>query len=99
MIPLTAIAGSVSVFLFLLWYARSKNESEMRVRSLGDHERIVVERQSAFTQRVAFPMVNGAVNTLMAILPTSLIGRARKWHTLPSFGSDRMAIRLPSRSV
>lgn len=79
MIPLTAVVGSVSVFLFLLWYMRSKNESESRVRSLGAHERIVVERQSAFTQRVAFPMVDGAVNTLMAILPTSLIGRARKW--------------------
>lgn len=79
MIPLTAIAGSLSVFLFVLWYVRSKNESESRVRSLGDHERIIVERQSAFTQRVAFPMVEGAANTLMAILPTSLIGRARKW--------------------
>ena len=79
MIPLTAITASVSVFLFALWYLRSKNVSEARIRSLGDHERIVVERQSAFTQRVAFPMVDGAVNTLMAVLPTSLVGRARKW--------------------
>ncbi len=79
MIPLTAVTASVSVFLFALWYLRSKNESEVRIRSLGDHERIVVERQSAFTQRVAFPMVDAAVNTLMAVFPTSLVGRARKW--------------------
>jgi tight adherence protein C len=30
---------------------------------------------------VAFPVVDGLVNALMAILPTSLIGRARNWLT------------------
>jgi tight adherence protein C len=78
---LTALLASSSVFLFALWYLRSKNQQEVRIRTLGEPQRIVVERQDPFTQRVAFPVVDGLVNALMAILPTSLIGRARNWLT------------------
>jgi tight adherence protein C len=77
----TALLASSSVFLFALWYLRSKNQQEVRIRTLGEPQRIVVERQDPFTQRVAFPVVDGMVNMLMAILPTSLIGRARHWLT------------------
>ncbi len=85
----TAIAASASVFLFALWYLRSKNQQEVRIRSLGEPQRMVIERQDPFTQRVAFPVVDGLANALMAILPTSLIGRARRWLTA---AGDTMSI-------
>ena len=79
MIPLTAIAGSVSVFLFLMWYLRSKDLQEARILSLGDRQRMIVEEHASFNARVAFPIVDGLVNRLMAVLPTSLVGRSRRW--------------------
>lgn len=79
LLPSVLVAGSV--FLFALWYLRSKNTQEVRIRSLAEPQRMVIERQDPFTQRVAFPVVDGAVNILLAILPTSLITRARKWLT------------------
>jgi len=80
MLPFVAsITASSTVLLFTLWYARSKNQHETRLRTLIEPQRIIVEQQDPFTQRVAFPVVNGLVNFLMAILPTALIGRARKW--------------------
>lgn len=83
MIPfLTAVVASSSVFLFALWYLRSKNQQEVRIRTLAEPQRMVIERQDPFTQRVAFPVVDGLVNFLMAILPTSLIVRAKKWLTI-----------------
>ena len=45
MIPLTAIAGSASLFLFLMWYMRSKNESDTRIRSLGGISNVMVNRK------------------------------------------------------
>ncbi|HEY8173643.1 MAG TPA: type II secretion system F family protein [Dehalococcoidia bacterium] len=80
-ILLPSILTAGSVFLFALWYLRSKNTQEVRIRSLAEPHRMVVERQDPFTQRVAFPVVDSAVNFLLAILPTSLITRARKWLT------------------
>ncbi len=79
MIPFISVAGSLSVFLFALWYLRNKNQQEVRIQSLGDQQRMIVEQQAAFNERVAFPVVDGLVRGLMAILPTSLIGRARRW--------------------
>jgi tight adherence protein C len=76
---MTSIFAASAVFLFVLWYLRSKNEMEVRVRSLGEQQRLVVEYTDPFTQRIAFPVVDSVVNLLLAILPTSLIGRARKW--------------------
>lgn len=79
MILLTSIAASVSVFLFALWYLRSKDQQEVRIRSLGEQQRMIVDHQAPFNERVAFPIVEGLVNGLMAVLPTSFIGRARRW--------------------
>ena len=79
MIPLISIAGSLSVFLFALWYLRNKNQQEVRIRSLGDQQRMIVEQQASFNERVAFPVVDGLVRGLMSVLPTSLVGRARRW--------------------
>jgi tight adherence protein C len=42
-------------------------------------QRMLMEQSDPFTQRVAFPVVNGMVNGLMSILPTSLITRSRQW--------------------
>ena len=79
MIPLISIAASLSVFLFALWYLRNKNQQEVRIQSLGDQQRMVVEQQASFNERVAFPVVDGLVRGLISILPTSLVGRARRW--------------------
>jgi tight adherence protein C len=79
MVAFTSIVSALSVFLFVLWYMRSKNQAEVRIRSLGDQQRLVVETQQPFTQRVAFPMLDGLVNMVISILPTALIGRARQW--------------------
>ncbi len=74
-----SIVAASSVFLFALWYLRSKNEQEVRIRSLAEPQRMVIEQQDPFTQRVAFPVVDGLVSGLTAILPTSLVSRARVW--------------------
>ena len=79
MIPFISVAGSLSVFLFALWYLRNKNQQEVRIQSLGDQQRMIVEQQAPFNERVAFPLVDGLVRGLMSILPTSLVGRARRW--------------------
>lgn len=75
----SSIVSAMSVFLFALWYLRSKNSMEARVRALGEQQRLVVEYQDPFSQRVAFPVVDGLVSFLMNILPTSLIARAKRW--------------------
>ena len=78
---LTAILAGAAVFMFALWYVRSKSAMETRVRSLAEPQRIVVEANAPFTQRVAFPVVDGMVSVLLAILPTSMVSRARRWLT------------------
>jgi tight adherence protein C len=50
-----------------------------RVRSLVDQDRIAIEADEPFTQRVAFPAVDALVTFLLAVLPTALITRARRW--------------------
>jgi tight adherence protein C len=79
MILFTSIVAGGSVFLFVVWYVRSKTSMEARVRGLAEQQRIVVEYQAPFTQRVAFPAVDGLVNVLANVLPTSLITKARRW--------------------
>lgn len=80
MIPLiTSAVAASSVLLLTLWYGFSKNHHDERLRTLLEPQRMIAEQQDPFTQRVAFPVVNGMVNVLMAILPTALIGRARVW--------------------
>jgi tight adherence protein C len=88
-IALTSLIASGAVFLFVLWYMRSKSSMESRVRALGEQQRLVVETQEPFTQRVAFPVVDGIVNFLMAILPTALISLARKWLVI---AGDKMSL-------
>ncbi len=68
-----------SLVLFGLWYVRSKNQMEDRVRALSAQRRALVEQDDPFTQRVMFPTVHGLMMRLMDLLPTSLISRARKW--------------------
>jgi tight adherence protein C len=90
MLPvLTAVMAASSIMVLLVWFARSKSQHEVRLRSLMESQRILVEQTDPFTQRVAFPVVSTLVTSLMAILPTSLIGRSRKW--LLTAG-DRMSL-------
>ncbi len=78
-----ALATSLVLFgslvLFALWYVRSKNQMEDRVRALSNQRRAMVEQDDPFSQRVMFPVVHGFTTRLMDFLPTSLISRARKW--------------------
>ncbi len=89
MIPLISVAASLSVFLFTLWYLRNKNQQEIRIQSLGEQQRMIVEQQASFNERVAFPVVDGLVRGLMSILPTSLVGRARRWLVI---AGDKMTV-------
>ncbi len=78
----TAIVASSAVFLFVVWYVRSKYQAESRVRSLSEQHRVLLSYQEPFNQRVAFPAVEGVANAFMTILPTSMIGRAKRWLTI-----------------
>jgi tight adherence protein C len=75
----TAFVVFGSLALFGLWYARSKNQMEDRVRALSAQRRAMAEQDDPFTQRVMFPAVHGLLMRLMDVLPTSLISRARQW--------------------
>jgi tight adherence protein C len=83
-----------SISLFALWFVRSKNQMEDRVRELSAQRRALVEKEDPFSQRVMFPAVQATVNKILDYLPTSLITRSRKWllvsdstMTLPAFMS------------
>lgn len=80
MIPaLASVLVFTALALFGLWYTRSKNVMEMRVRSLSTHRRHMVEQEDNFSQRVMFPAVHGFATKVVDLLPTALISRARKW--------------------
>lgn len=76
---LTAFAVFGALILIGLWYARSRNQMEDRVRELSDQRRALAEQDGPFTQRVMFPAAHGLTTRVMNVLPTSLISRARKW--------------------
>ncbi len=76
---LTSVSSALAVFLFAVWYVRSRSEMDDRIRALGGRQRLAVEESAPFSQRVAFPLVHGAVTSFMAVMPTSLIGRCRRW--------------------
>ena len=78
----TALVASSAVFLFVVWYFRSKYQAEARVRSLSESNRVLLSYEEPFSQRVAFPVVDGIASAFMAVLPTSMIGRARRWLTI-----------------
>jgi tight adherence protein C len=65
--------------LFGLWYARSKNVMEDRVRALSAHKRAMAEQEDPFAQRVMFPAVHGLTTRIANVLPTALISRTQKW--------------------
>ncbi len=75
----TALCAASSALLLTMWYAFSKGRQDERLRSLLEPQRMVVEQADPFTQRVAFPVVDGMVNALIAILPTRLVQRAGVW--------------------
>jgi tight adherence protein C len=79
MILLPAILGAGAVFLSALWYLRSKDLMALRIRSIGDQQRLVLDEQAPFAQRIALPVVDQLVGLVMAVLPTAFIGRARRW--------------------
>jgi tight adherence protein C len=89
MILFTSMCGAGAIFLLALWFLRSRNQAEVRLRALGEQQRIMVEENAPFTQRVAFPMADGAVRGLMAILPTSMIARAQRWLII---AGDKMSL-------
>jgi len=68
-----------SLVLFGLWYVRSKNQMEDRVRALSAQRRAMLEQDDPFTQRIMFPMVHGFTTRLLSVMPTALIVRAGKW--------------------
>ena len=76
---LTSLMVFGSVVLFALWYVRSKNQMEDRVRALSAQRRALAEQDDPFTQRIMFPAVHGFMTRFMNLLPTSLISRSRKW--------------------
>jgi len=76
---ITSVAASASVLVLGLWFAQSRSRHDARLRSLVEPQRMLVEQGDPFSQRVAFPVANGMVNFLLAVLPTALIGRARTW--------------------
>ena len=86
---MTAILSTAAVFMFVLWYMRSKSAMETRVRGLAEQQRIVVEAQQPFTQRVAFPFIDSIVNVVMRIMPTALVGAARRWLVI---AGDKMTL-------
>jgi tight adherence protein C len=86
---LTSIAASSSVLVLVVWYGLSRSRHDLRLRTLMEPQRMLAEQSDPFSQRVAFPAVNSMVNILLAILPTSLIGRARQWLLI---AGDRLSI-------
>ncbi|MEX2245345.1 MAG: type II secretion system F family protein [Dehalococcoidia bacterium] len=76
---LVAVSVFASLALFGLWYVRSKNLMEDRVRALTAQRRALAEREDPFSQRVMFPAVHGFTTRLVNLLPTALISRARQW--------------------
>lgn len=76
-----AISGLVfgSTLLFALWYMRSKNQMEDRVRALSTQRRAMIEQDDPFSQRFMFPVLHGFATRLLDVLPSSLISRAGKW--------------------
>ena len=68
-----------SVLLFVAWYVRSRNQLEDRVRDLSNQHLAMAEEDAPFSQRVMFPAVQGFTSRIVALLPTSLVSRARKW--------------------
>ena len=74
-----ALAIFGSVLLGVIWYLRSRNEMEDRVRALSAQRRAVVEQEDPFSQRVMFPAVDGFLTRITNLLPTALIARARRW--------------------
>jgi hypothetical protein len=80
MVPfLAALTGASSVLLIATWYAFSKGRADARLRTLMEPQRMVLEQADPFTQRVAFPVVDGLVNAFAAVLPTRLVTRANAW--------------------
>lgn len=99
---LASIAVFGSVVLFALWFVRSKNQMEDRVRELSAQRRAIVEKEDPFSQRVMFPFAQASINKIIDYLPTSLIARSRKWllisdttMSLPTF----MAITLVTSTL
>ncbi|MEX2227442.1 MAG: type II secretion system F family protein [Dehalococcoidia bacterium] len=86
---ITSIAASSSVLVLAVWYGQSRSRHDVRLRTLMEPQRMLAEQSDPFSQRVAFPVVNTLVNVLMAILPTALIGRARRWLLI---AGDKMVI-------
>jgi tight adherence protein C len=76
---LASIVVFGSVLLFGMWYARSKNQMEDRVRALSAQRRAMLEQEDTFSQRVMFPMVHSFTTRLVNVLPTALIARASRW--------------------
>ncbi|MDE3097144.1 MAG: type II secretion system F family protein [Chloroflexota bacterium] len=78
-----AFASSVLVFgsliLLIAWYARSRNDMEDRVRELSQERRARIEKDDPFSQRVMMPAVHGFTTRLLAVMPTSMVSRARTW--------------------
>jgi tight adherence protein C len=86
---LSSLTAASSVLLLSVWYGMSRHRHDERLRTLLEPQRMIAEQQDPFTQRVAFPVVDGLVRLLLAILPTALIGRSRSW--LITAG-DRMSL-------
>lgn len=75
----TALLVFGSLALFAVWYLRSRNQMEDRVRALSTQRRAMLEQDDPFSQRVMFPVVHGVTSKIVNIMPTSVVKRASRW--------------------
>jgi tight adherence protein C len=74
-----ALGGALAMFSLSMWYALNRRRHDDRLRTLLEPQRVAVEQADPFTRRVAFPVVDGLVGALAAVLPTRLVTRASAW--------------------
>jgi tight adherence protein C len=74
-----ALSGALAMFALTMWYGLNRHLEDERLRSLLEPQRVAVEQADPFTRRVAFPVVDGIVRGVAAILPTRLVSRAGAW--------------------
>ncbi len=68
-----------AVLLFAIWLTRRQNVMQDRVRSLAAERRAVAERGDSFSQRVVMPAVRALGGRVLAVMPTTLVTRSRRW--------------------
>lgn len=74
-----ALSGALAMFCLATWYLLNRRREDDRLRTLLEPQRVAIEQADPFTRRVAFPVVDGLVGALAAVLPTRLVTRSGAW--------------------